>query len=142
MCRQTQDLDDVPWSFPHKLLRLELRGLKGSLGNGKLLLTDKIKEQINSSDQLVWFSGADLPHSQNPLCMTVPNTSFLWFNFQAASRFLSDYVSHKSLPYCQLCLGLKAFSAASALTQWVVEAEQSVMVSLAEIKGFCKWHNA
>lgn len=24
-----QDLDDLPWSFPHKLLRLEFSGLKG-----------------------------------------------------------------------------------------------------------------
>lgn len=30
-------------------------------------MTDKVKEQISLSDKLVWFSRADLSHSQGPI---------------------------------------------------------------------------
>lgn len=103
-------------------------------------MTDKVKEQITLSDKLVRFLGLTY-HIPKVLYiyMSVPNTvSFgLDFTINQLQGFFQT-VSHKSLPYCQLCLGLKAFFAASTLTQQAVEAKQSVIVSLAVIKVFCK----
>ena len=77
--------------------------------------TDKLKEQITLSDnKLAWFSGADLPHSQEPTY--IPNTvSFgLDFIINQLQGFFQTVLLGSPLSF-QSCLGLNASLAAVTL---------------------------
>lgn len=68
-------------------------------------MADEVKEPITLSDnKLAWFSGADLPHSQDPT--NTPNA--------AISFGLDSTISHLQ-GFFQSRLGLEATRAASAL---------------------------
>lgn len=142
MCRQTQDLEDIPWSFPHHLLRLELRGLRGSLGNGGGYRQIRSRNRLLFQINLYGFLG---------LTYRIPKVLYICLSLTQVS-FGLDFTINKLQGFFQTVFLINHFSAASyvwgsrpfllpQLWHSRQEKQSSVIVSLAMIKGFCKWHN-
>lgn len=92
-------------------------------------MTDEVKEQITPSDnKLVWFSGADLPYSQNPTYIPKEVSFGLDSIIDQLQGFFHTALRGSPVSF-QSCLGLKAILAALALALRVVEAKRSVVLS-------------